>query len=195
MSDFTYQFPDEAPTHPNTSPARAAVQLEDFLSSVAAEQVARTVETLDARLLGSRSALAILEERLEAISRSVFVPIEEVRSLESTMHQAQDALAEARNRVTDAYQRKVALEDERKVAEVVVAMSDDAKGSNDAERKAKLARALATNGDYMIIANAARQAMFDHEEAQGIYDLAEKKHQAIRGVLDLWSGWLRATSK
>lgn len=193
MSEFTYTMPSEYPTHPNTSPARAAVQLEDFLSSVAAEQVARTVEVLDARLMGGKAALALIEERLEAISRSVFVPVEEVRSLESTMHEAQRVLEQTRRAVSDTYAAKVALEDERKVAEAQVLIHVE--GKNEAERKANGTLALATDGDYTAIANAARQATFEWEEAQGDYDLAEKKHQAIRGVLDLWSGWLRATAK
>lgn len=193
MSDFVYAVPNEYPTHPNTSPARAAVQLEDFLSSVAAEQVARTVETLDARLLGSRSALAILEERLEAISRSVFVPIEEVRSLESTMHEAQRILEQTRRAVSDTYAAKVALEDSRKIAEAQVMAGVE--GKNETERKANLTLALASDGDYRAVYGAYMTATLDHERAQGDYDAAEKKHQAIRGVLDLWSGWLRATSK
>ncbi len=193
MSDFVYAIPDEYPTHPNTSPARAAVQLEDFLSSVAAEQVARTVETLDAQLMGTRAALALIEERLEAISRSVFVPIEEVRSLESTMHQAQDQLADARRRLSDAYAAKMALEDSRKVAEAQVMAGVE--GKNETERKANFTLALAADGDYRQVYSAYMTAVLDHERAQGDYDLTEKKHQAIRGVLDLWSGWLRATAK
>lgn len=194
MSDFVYAVPSEYPTHPNTSPERAAVQLEDFLTSVAAEQVQRTVEQLDARLMASRAALALIEERIEAISKSVFLPLAEVQNLSTNMDLAQKELERARRAVTDAYQRKTVLEDERKVAEAVVAISDAAKGANDHERKYKLPVALAADGDYMTIANAARQAVFDHEEAQGIYDLAEKKHQACRAVLELYAGWLNSLS-
>lgn len=192
MSDFVYAIPDEYPTHPNPAPDRAAVQLEDFLNSVAAAQVQRTVEQLDARLLASRAALALIEERIETISKSVFLPLAEAQNLSVNMDLAQKELERARHAVTDAYQRKVALEDERKVAEAVVLMRVE--GKNEAERKANGTVALASDADYRQIADAARQAVFDHEEAQGIYDLMEKKHQASRAVLELYAGWLRSLS-
>lgn len=192
MSDFTYTMPGEYPTHPNTSPERAAVQLEDFLNSVAAEQVQRTVEQLDARLMGSRAALALIEERIEAISKSMFLPLSEVQNLSTNMDLAQKELERARHALSDAYQRKVALEDERKVAEAMVLMRVE--GKNEAERKANGTVALASDADYQSIFDAARQAVFAHEEAEGNFAVAEKKHQASRAVLELYAGWLRSLS-
>lgn len=192
MSDFVYAVPDEYPTHPGAG--RAAVQLEDWLNGVAAAAIQAAVEQFDAKLVLLRSEAALLDERLQAMSSTTFLPLAEVLNLSTNMDLAQKELANARDLMTGAYQRKVLAEDERKVAEAVVALSEDAKGGNDHERKYKLAQCLGTDGDYRQVASVARQAEFLYEELQGEYAVAEKKHQACRAVLELYAGWLNSLS-
>jgi hypothetical protein len=186
---------DEYPTHPNTAPERASIALDEFLSAIVSDAIGKAVADIEAQITGTRYAANELSQYIAKVSGETFLPLAEIQNLSVNMDLAQRELAQARTALSDAYRRKTIMEDERKAAEAVVATSEAAKGSNDPERKAKLALALATDGDYRLVSNAARQAVFGHEEAQGVYDTCEKKHQASRAVMELYAGWLRAMAQ
>lgn len=192
MTTYEVEY-DQYPTHRVGSPSPAAVAVEEFLNKVASDAVSATIAEFDARVTSLRVLANEVEARLTAVSGQTFVPLDEVQNLLVNMDLAQRELADARRALSDAYQAKVTLEDERKTAEAMVATRVE--GRNESERKTSLALLLASDGDYRQVANAARQAVFEHEERQAAFDLAEKQHQAQRAVMELYASWLRAMSR